>query len=376
MDFYAVGLMSGTSVDAIDAAVVKITQGESPYPGIQLVHFITEPLDDLRHDIFRAFSPDISFMDVARLDQKLGERFAAAANHGIEASHVPHEDVLVIGSHGQTIAHYPQKPWAFSWQIGNPSVIAARTRLPVVSHFRSMDVAMGGQGAPLVPYFDWAIFRSAHEHRIVLNIGGIANLTWLSPTGLLDSVIGFDTGPGNMVLDGAVELLSEGKQTFDLDGQWAQRGHCDPTLIDKWMTHPYFKEAPPKSTGREQFGRQYVKERLQEARHLSAEDALRTLTSFVAATIAAGIHQVTTDPIRLIASGGGVHNLTLMEELSSRLHLLGHWQSSQAFGVPEDAKEAMAFAYLAFQRIQGRATNVPSVSGASAFHLQGSITAP
>lgn len=377
MAIYAVGLMSGTSADAIDAALIEMENPDEVYPGVRLVHALYEPLDDeVRRMIFQAFSPEAPVMLVGKLNRMLGEKFGQAANRVIEESRVDREAVRVIGSHGQSIAHYPHGPEGFTWQIGDPAVIAARTGIDVVSHFRCMDVALGGQGAPLVPYFDWALLKDAQEDRVVLNIGGIANVTWIPAGAPLEAILGFDTGPGNMVLDGAASLLSGGQVTFDQNGDWARRGQSSENLLRRWLSHPYFERPVPKSTGREQFGIPYVAEAIEECRAASLADAdiMRTLTVLVAASIAAGIQQVAPGPIALVASGGGVKNSLLMSELAKRLPLIRDWKTSGAYGIPEDAKEAMAFAYLAFQLLKGRPTSIPAVTGASRPHLQGSMT--
>ncbi len=377
MAIFAVGLMSGTSADAIDAAVIEVENPKAAYPGVRLVHAIYEPLDDeVRGMIFQAFSPEAPAMLVGKLNRILGEKFGDAANRVIEESGVDREAVRVIGSHGQSIAHYPDGPEGFTWQIGDPAIIAARTGIDVVSHFRSMDVALGGQGAPLVPYFDWALLKDDREDRVVLNIGGIANVTWLPAGAPKEAILGFDTGPGNMVLDGAASLLSGGKLTYDQNGDWARRGRLKEDLLRRWLSHPYFSRPVPKSAGREQFGLPYVAEIIDECRAASVEDQdiMRTLTVFVAQSIAAGIHQVASRSIALVASGGGVKNSLLMGELAYRLDLIRGWETSGAYGIPEDAKEAMAFAYLAFQLLKGRPTSIPSVTGSPQPHLQGSVT--
>ncbi len=377
MAIFAVGLMSGTSVDAIDAAMIEVRNPDEPYPGVKLVHALHDPWDEqVRAMIFQACTPEAPIMLVGRLNRLLGEKFSQAANRVIEESGVDRDEVRVIGSHGQSIAHYPDGPQGFTWQIADPAVIAARTGIDVVSHFRSMDIALGGQGAPLVPYFDWALLADSEEDRVVLNIGGIANVTWLPAGAPLEATLGFDTGPGNMVLDGAASLLSRGRVTFDQNGDWARGGRLSTPLLDDWLSHPYFRLSLPKSTGREQFGTAYVAQCIKESRRAGLADAdiMRTLTVFVASSIASGIGQVAPGPVALVASGGGVKNSLLMSELAKRLHLIRDWQTSGALGIPEDAKEAMAFAYLAFQLLKGRPTSIPAVTGATRPHLQGSIT--
>lgn len=374
---YAVGLMSGTSADGIDAALVELIGPERPYPGMHLIEALFVPFEEgVRQEIFQAFQPDAPVVRVGQLDRVLGERFAQAANQVIDAAGVTRSRVRVIGSHGQTIAHYPDGPTGFTWQIGSPEVIAARTGITVASGFRMMDVALGGQGAPLVPYVDWALLSSSTEDRVVLNIGGIANVTVLKASGTLEALLGYDTGPGNMVLDGAMSLLSGGVQTVDLDGACARKGQVHQTLLARWLAHPFFARRPPKSTGREQFGLDYVRACLDEAREigLPETDLLRTLTGLVAESIAQGIRLSVPGPFALIASGGGVRNPVLMEELAARAALSRPWQGTGDYGLPEDAKEAMAFAYLAFQLTERRPTSMPAVTGGSHPHVQGTLT--
>lgn len=374
---YAIGLMSGTSVDGIDAALIRIDNANHSHPRVRLIYANFTPMpDQTRALVLQASVPDASVRLVGELDRELGELFARSANRVIEEAGILRRQVRVIGSHGQTIAHYPSGLRGFTWQVGNPAVIAARTGIDVVSDFRDMDVALGGQGAPLVPYFDWTQLSSSQESRVILNIGGIANITRLVAGGALESVMGYDTGPGNMVLDGAIYRLSDGQLRVDQDGQWASCGQCRDELLAQWLHHPYFVECPPKSSGREQFGSAYISARLQDAyaKGISHEDIMRTLTVLVAQTIADGIWQSVSGPFALIASGGGTKNRVLMEELARRLSLIRPWEHSDLYGIPADSKEAMAFAYLAFQLTRRRGTAIPSATGASRPHLQGSWT--
>ncbi len=381
---YAVGLMSGTSADGIDAALVEIEEvAGSEFPRARLIHFLCIPFsEDQRRRIFSLFLPDAPIAALGRLDVELGEEFGNAVNRLLSESGIALSAVRAIGCHGQTVAHYPPEERSqhrgFTLQIGNAAVIAAMTRLPVVSRFRDADMAAGGQGAPLVPYFDYATMRSDDEDRVLLNIGGVANITVLPRGAALEDVIGFDTGPGNMVLDGLVDRLSGGRQHFDSDGRLAAQGIPRADLIAGWLGHPYFRLRPPKSTGREAFGTGYVGDlfRTMAERELSGPDMLRTATAFVARTIVDAIRSVTEGPLALIATGGGALNPVLMQTVAEGLDLLRPWETGDRYGILGDAKEAMAFAYLAWQFLAGRPTNVPSVTGASRRVRQGAFTPP
>lgn len=380
---YAVGLMSGTSVDGIDAALVSIRENpHSAFPSVQLEHFHYMPFTTVQRDlIFALLSPDAHLGEVGQAHVQLGHCFADAVLQLLTQSGVKPRDIVVIGSHGQTVLHYPlglqgDATNAFTLQIGDPTVIAERTGIDVVSNFRARDVAAGGQGAPLVPYFDYAVFHSTAEHRVLLNIGGIANATIIPRGGTQDACSGFDTGPGNMIIDAAVEQLSNGTLHYDANGAWAASGTIDPTLLDTWLNHPYFRAAPPKSTGREDFGQAYTQRLVAAAvaNGIAAADIVRTITAFVAQTIVEGITAAISQPFTLIASGGGVKNSVLMQDIAARLPMNQAWRASDDYAIPSDAKEAMAFAYLAWQFLQGRPTNMPAITGAKHPCLLGTWT--
>lgn len=378
---YAIGLMSGTSADGIDAALVRIAH-EGHHLVVKLDKAVYEPYSDSeRERIFAAFSPEFSVYDMGVLNRDVGQWLARAVRHLLEEADITSDAVQVIGSHGQTIAHYPPHPSlagqsGFCVQVGDPAIIAAQTGIDVVSQFRAADMALGGQGAPLIPYFDYAIFHSETEHRVVLNIGGIANITILGREMALQDILGFDTGPGNMVLDGLVDLLSEGRLRYDHNGAWARSGRVHPTLLDKWLQHDYFERRPPKSTGREQFGLAYCRSLLDDAAWygLSPQDLLRTATELVGLSITRGIRQQLASPWALIASGGGTQNPVLMEVIERHSDLIRPWESSSHYGIPSDFKEAVAFAVFAWQFCQGVPTNVPQATGARGLAMQGAWT--
>ncbi len=385
---YALGIMSGTSGDGVDAALLAVREHPgTEIPEITLQDFLYVPYtSEQRKRVFALFDPLVTADYVAWMHVQLGQWFGAAAQSLIAKSGVSPQEIVVIGSHGQTVCHHPDR--RFTLQIGDPSIIAEFTGCAVVSDFRRRDMALGGQGAPLVPYFDYAYFRDTHKTRVLLNIGGISNLTVLRADGTLDEVIAFDTGPGNMVIDGAVSFLTEGRLSFDEDGKLAAQGRVNHDWVADLIVHdPYFSAPPPKSTGRERYGQFYVEERLRawfgdspspdrlavgKARREMA-DGVATMTYFVAKTIAQAIRNTVAGPFELVVTGGGRSNLTLVSwfiELANPDTVL----ATEDFGVPSDAKEAMAFALFAWQFTRGRAVNVPAVTGASHTVLLGQYT--
>lgn len=378
---WAIGLMSGTSADGIDAALVEI---HSVRPSLSLTvkrTFFAPYSESQRSRIFEAFSPEFGVRELGRLNRDLGLWFADAVNQLLEDAQVDKHDVRVIGSHGQTVAHYPPESdrldLGYCVQLGEPAVIAQMTGIDVVSDFRAADLAVGGQGAPLIPFFDAALFRTPSEHRVVLNIGGIANITVLPRAGQRAPVVGFDTGPGNMVLDGLVSLISGGAQRCDVDGALAQAGAVHDRLLRRWLSHEYFAKTPPKSTGRELFGVPYCTQLLNEATRegLGAADMIRTATALVAESIAQAIRQQLGDaPIAPIASGGGPRNPVLMHEIQQRTRLVRDWQPVDDYGIPSDFKEAVAFALFGWEFCDGVPTNVCAATGAGRSVMQGSWT--
>jgi anhydro-N-acetylmuramic acid kinase len=382
-----IGLMSGTSADGIDAALTEIS-GEGRQTRIALRGFLCLPhTPAMRDAILRLCDPRAGAVpDLCALHFALGERFAEAAQAVARAAGIPLTQVDAIASHGQTVWHQPS-PCLIAdtaargtLQIGCPAVIAARTGCAVIADFRPADMAVGGQGAPLVPYADWLLFVSDAENRAVQNIGGIANVTFLPRNASLDSVIAFDTGPGNLLIDGLARALSGGAQQFDAGGAWAAQGVAREGLL-RWLQDACrdYLEAPiPRTTGRERFGEPFLAQALRQVRaeQISDADALATVTAFTAETIAHA-YRVWLDPRggvqTVIVGGGGVHNATLMRMLRERLspaRLTTHAE----FGIPDDAKEAVAFALLGYATLRGQPANVPNATGASRPAILGSIT--
>jgi anhydro-N-acetylmuramic acid kinase len=382
-----VGLMSGTSMDAIDAAVVDIEyrndrlspklQGfvKTPYP--PETRAALESL--LRRNILNNVAVDLVSTVIPALTSlnfAIGEAFAEAAT--LACKEVGGEADL-IGSHGQTICHQPKPNVSgitpSTLQIGEAAVIAERTGITTISDFRVADIAAGGEGAPLVSYVDHMLLRSPVESRAALNIGGIANITLLSAGTDASAVLAFDTGPGNMPIDLAVGSLFPEGPGFDRNGQIAARGTTNEALLDWLRSDAYFDRRPPKTAGREQFGPDFVQRAWEKAQALGCtrESLVATLTELTAGTIAAA---VPNDCRRVIVAGGGVHNKTLMgslQRLLSRRTEPPALVTSDEFGLPVDAKEAIAFAILAFEAVYGRANNLPRATGARHFTILGKI---
>jgi anhydro-N-acetylmuramic acid kinase len=384
-----IGLMSGTSADGVDAALVEIC-GQPPDLSVELLAFTCVPFDaDQRARIFALFDPVTGSVDrICRMNFALGEWFAAAALRVIKEAHLTTDDVALIGSHGQRIYHAvgADAPVKSTLQIGEAAVIAARTGITTVSDFRVADVAAGGQGAPLVSYVDWLLLRHPTLVRAVQNIGGIANVTYLPSGDARAGVLAFDTGPGNMLIDDAASRATAGAQTFDRGGGLAASGQVDDELLAELLDHPYLAQPPPKTTGREQFGVSFGAEVWARAktRGLRDEDVVTTLTAFSAASIADAYRRFLPQmPDQVILGGGGADNPTLVAMLRQRLspaHVTTHDALGLSIKAPltqarfTEAKEALAFAVLAYETIHGRPGNLPRCTGAARRVVLGKIT--
>jgi anhydro-N-acetylmuramic acid kinase len=357
------GIMSGTSLDGIDVAVVDIAGKK-----IQTVAHSTKAYPGAtRERILAACSPE----DISRLNFELGELYAKAVAATCKRAGVAVDSVDLIGCHGQTIHHEGRGPRANTLQIGEASVIAERLGIPVVSDFRTSDIAAGGQGAPLVPFVDYLLFSGAKWNRVALNIGGIANITSLPRAVTADRVIAFDTGPGNMVIDQRVERMTSGKQCFDRDGAIAARGHVNRPLLGSLVGDRYYHTKPPKTAGREQYGAQFVDRLL--ATGVGMEDLIATATALTAATIAAGVTAFAGGTQEVIAAGGGTHNRQLMAQIAAFLPDC-RIATAAEFGIDVDAKEAIAFAILAHRTWKHQTGNLPSATGARRAVILGKIT--
>ncbi|WP_139488647.1 anhydro-N-acetylmuramic acid kinase [Brevibacillus dissolubilis] len=372
-----VGLMSGTSVDAIDAALVKVS-GHGRDTSCQLLHYVSRPYPEaVRAEIFQLFSPERSRVDhLCSMNFVIGMHFADAVEQLLAETGLPKSAVDLIGSHGQTVYHIPPGMDTSqtglvpsTLQIGEASVIAERIGCPVVSDFRVRDMAAGGQGAPLVPYTEYVLYAQPDKNIALQNIGGIGNVTFLPKSGRMDSVMAFDTGPGNMMIDAAMQIITDGRESYDNGGQFAATGQAQMAYIERWLTHPYFSMQAPKSTGRETFGVQHTREIVSQMRAdgISDADIVATITRFTAETIADQYRRFLLDHDTIdevIIGGGGSYNPTLLGCLRELLGTIPV-STQEDKGYASDAKEAIAFAILAHETIMGNPSNVPSATGAA-----------
>ncbi len=360
-----IGLISGTSADSIDAALIGFSRG---VPQLQASHAHPWP-EDLRRRML-ALAQGESALDLdafGRLDVQIGHCFADAATRLLEHSGTPASAVRAIGSHGQTLRHRPTGEYPFTLQLGDPSVIAERCNIDVVADFRRADVAAGGQGAPLLPALHAMLLARPGHARVVLNLGGIANITVLGADG---SVFGFDTGPANGLMD--AWCLHQRGEPFDRDGAYAVSGRVDAELLDALLADPYFALPPPKSTGREHFHLDWLAARASSLATLAPADVQATLLELTAHSVADAIARQAPQAEEVLACGGGVHNDALMRRLGELLAprvLLG----TSRYGIDPDFLEATAFAWLARQRLLGLPGNLPAVTGARGPRMLGAI---
>ena len=379
------GLMSGTSLDGVDVVIAKLTGSGSTLQIDQRAFVSVAYPPALRQCLLRNSRPDTSSVrDLSQLNTRLAGVYADAVQQALDEIHLTVDDLDLVGSHGQTVHHVPDpedcagQSVTSTLQIGDPSVLANRLGVPVVGNFRAADMALGGQGAPLVPYFDYVYFTDSGETRLLLNLGGIANFTLLPPGATPSDVLAFDTGPANMVIDALAQRLFD--QPYDPEGSLAAQGAADNDLLADLLSAAYFTQPPPKSTGRERFGTGYVDTVLDAARSrgLSPHDTLATATMLTATTV----YQAYARFIRtkyaadvLIVAGGGLHNDTLMQYLIDCFSPIPVRPASD-YGLDGDAKEALCFAVLAHETLNGVPTNLPSVTGANRPTLLGSICMP
>jgi anhydro-N-acetylmuramic acid kinase len=390
------GLMSGTSADAIDVALANV-DGAPPNLRPQLLAHTTIPFtQNVRREILRvAEQQTVSAGQLSQLNFRLGEIFAEAVVAACKQFHISSQRIDLIGSHGQTIFHQGQpagylgRPTASTLQIGEPSVIAARTGITTIGDFRPADIAVGGQGAPLVPYADYLLYRHAKLGRVSLNLGGIANITVIPVGAKPSQIFAFDTGPANMLIDALVAHFSRGRQRYDRNAALAMQGRPLPALVDALLRDPYLKLPPPKSTGREYYGRTYFQKLLALGRKHRAKpnDLIRAATLFTALSVVDALHRFVlrkTKIDQLIVSGGGASNPLIMAQLAAALATVSSQKGqskqagievlpSSALGVPEDAKEAYAFALLAYESWHQRPSNLPSATGAHSPAILGKI---
>lgn len=366
-----VGLISGTSMDAIDAALIE-TDGQS----LRLLAGHSHPwppqlIAEIR-DLARSAHGSLDAL--CRLDALAGESFAAAATELLRRASLAGADISAIGSHGQTVRHRPDADPAFTLQIGDANRIAERCGITTVADFRRRDLAAGGEGAPLVPAFHAAILGDANENRVVLNIGGIANITVLpaeqAPPRIAHGIMGFDTGPGNCLMDA---WIAEHRQSaFDTDGAWAALGTSIPALLEELLSDPYFAQRAPKSTGTEYFGPEWLHARLGEHGDADPVDVQATLLRLTVDSIARAILEHAPGTDRVLVCGGGAHNKALMRQLAESL-FAARVETTASCGLDPDWIEAMAFAWLAERTLHGKPGNLPSVTGASRPVVLGAI---
>lgn len=367
----ALGIMSGTSADGIDVALVRVAGRRASLENFAAFPFPTGVQQTI---LSLGEGRATTTREISQLNFLLGDIFARAALSACKKFRVSPARIDVIGSHGQTVFHQGRpapflgRGIASTLQIGEPSVIATRTGITTVGDFRPADIAAGGQGAPLVPFVDFLLYRHSRIGRVALNIGGIANVTVIPATAKLGKVFAFDTGPGNMVIDALVRRLTNGRKRFDRNAKIAAAGTLLPGLLRTLLSDKYFLQTPPKTAGREQYGEAYVRAVLThpDVRRAKPEDAVRTVTILTALSILDAFHRFIQPQAKigeLIVSGGGAHNPLLMAQLESGLESIRVREAGE-LGVPGDAKEAFAFAVLACETLRGNSANVPGATGA------------
>jgi anhydro-N-acetylmuramic acid kinase len=379
------GLMSGTSADGIDVALARI-DGAPPRLCARLENFVTLPFPPrIRRAILRvAGGAAVPAAEISRLNFLLGALFGEAALTACRKFRVVPAQIGLIGSHGQTIhhqgraSHYLGRRVASTLQIGEPAEIAARTGIATVADFRTADMAVGGQGAPLVPFVDFWLYRDARRGRVALNIGGIANLTVIPAGARPGDLKAFDTGPGNMAIDALVGQMTRGHLSFDRGGHIAASGRAIAPVLDRLLAEPYFRRPPPKSAGREQFGASYAMRISRLAGKSRPEDAVATATLLTPLSILDALNRFVFPRVKIdevIVSGGGAHNPVILAQLEAGLGGR-RLRRAEEFGVGEDAKEAFAFAMLAYETWHGRPGNLPSATGARRPAILGKVVHP
>lgn len=371
---YAVGLMSGTSLDGIDAALVEIN-GVSEETEVNLIHFVTLDFEkEMIKSIKEALSLDSSNSALlSSLNFKLGYLFAEAVKQVCQEADVSLDNLDFVASHGQTLYHIPNETEEYgtsTLQLGESSVICEEIEATVVSDFRTRDMAVGGQGAPIVPYSEYVLYRDTERTRLLQNVGGIGNVTVIPPNAPLNEIIAFDTGPGNMVIN---QLCHEFYQEeYDDEGKHATNGKPNEELLELLMNHPYVKKAPPKTTGREEFGKEFV-DNLLAQRDMKPDDWIATATMFTAQTIVRSVQPYVTENTDLIISGGGSYNKTLLKMIQEELPLV-NVITQEDIGYSSEAKEAIAMVILGNQTLHREPSNVPNATGAKRPVILGKVT--
>ncbi len=362
-----VGVMSGTSMDAIDVALVNIT-GEQ----LELIEYQQTPVPKTLQQAIRAITIESAVGEISKLDTMMGNLFAAAILHTIAAAKLSPPDIRAIGSHGQTVLHLPNTNHPRTLQIGDPNIIAFQSGITTVADFRRMDIAAGGQGAPLAPAFHQWLFQQGDTGRVILNIGGIANITVLSANPR-NAVLGFDTGPGNGLMDAWAQQHLD--QDFDEDGIWAKTGRCNQQLLSALLDEDYFSASPPKSTGKDFYNLKWLNDKLSQMdTAIAVNDVQATLLELSVTTISDAITRHAPGCGEILVCGGGVHNPVMMQGL--REHLPVAVKSTEQAGINPDAVEAVAFAWLAQRRLANKPGNLPSVTGADRATTLGGVYLP
>jgi len=373
-----IGLMSGTSADGVDAALVEWPEGSAPRP-FALIAFRQDPFPESLQARIHALAagrlaPESALRELAALDVLLAERFAESAIALAAGAGVAMAEIDAIASHGQTVAHHPELH--ASLQIGDPSLIAERSGCTTVADFRSRDLAAGGEGAPLAPFFHFTAFSDPDENRLALNLGGIANLTWLPKGGRAEDVVAFDVGPANALIDGVVAICSQGRESMDRDGVRARRGRVDEALLAGLLDDEFLDRPPPKSTGRERYGTAQAESLVRESRAVGRadDDLVATLVAFTAQAVARARRAFIEGSVeRLLVGGGGVENPALLEALRTALPGVAIARFDE-LGVPARAAEAMAFALMGRNALLGIPNHLPRCTGALHATVLGEIS--
>lgn len=353
-----IGLMSGTSMDAVDGVLVDFAHQP---PKLIATHKQLLP-EDLRKELIELCLPGFNEINrLGKLDVRVGQLFAETTKNLLNKANISAKQICAIGSHGQTVRHKPDGEYPFTLQIGDPNLIATETGITTVADFRRRDMANNGQGAPLTPAFHAYVFRDATEDRIILNLGGIANITWLPADNTLP-VLGFDTGPANLLLD--AWIYQQCRKPFDDDGRWGATGKVNPELLTQLLADPYFQQAPPKSTGRELFNLAWLEKNLLTQKKITPADVQATLCELTARSVFHAINQLGLTRGKILVCGGGIRNQHLMQCLTQHSsHFTLH--STKEFGIPPEWVEAMTFAWFAQQTLAQKPSNIPSVTGAT-----------
>lgn len=376
----AIGLMSGTSLDGIDASLVNI-EGYGKHTRVKVIESISLPYDDsIKQELLSSMNKETSNVEqICSLNFKMSYVFASAVKQVCTKAQISIKELDLIGSHGQTLQHIPKARFPLfnsTLQIGDPSVIAYETNTMVISNFRTMDMAAGGEGAPLIPYIDWLLFKDSKKGRVLQNIGGIGNCTVIEKNAQLEDIFAFDTGPGNMIIDELCRILFN--FPYDEGGKIASKGKVHTDIVLKWMNHEYFSLNPPKSTGREEFGKVFTKKVMSFCSHLPAEDLIATATYFTAYSIVDAYKKFIFPKSKvddIILSGGGGNNKTLLKMIKRLLPKKRIFMTDQ-LGITTDEKEAVGFAVLANETIHQQKANVPNATGAEEPIILGQITLP